>query len=177
MLGLVLSVIVSAAPAPAPSPASASASVTCPEGPASCDADAVAAALAAPGGDEGEAPRRYATPAVIDCRAPTVPTVLQTLVGECDGTPRDASYRASRYPESEESTGSLVPAGRERRPSAASCNGLPRNGGELTVSPIQPVALFAVPDVMLAPGDSPLADGASRPACRTADPLERPPRA
>src|SRR4051812_41671492 len=48
---------------------------------------------------------RFATPAVIDCRVPTVPGPLQALVGECDGTPRDASYRTSRDPDSERAPG------------------------------------------------------------------------
>jgi hypothetical protein len=170
MLALVVSALVSAA-APAPAP---SASVTCADGPASCDA---AADWQRDGDVVADGPHRYATPAVIDCRAPLVPRVLQTLVGECDGTPRDASYRTSRYPESEQSAGSVLPAGRDRRPTLAACHGVPAKGGVLTIDSVQPLALFAVPAVALQPGDSPLGESPPRPRSRTSDPLERPPRA
>jgi hypothetical protein len=103
MLGLVMSLVAALAPAlPAADVAAA-----CVEGPASCD---LAPVELAPLIEE----RTYATPAVIDCRSPVVPFVLSTLVGECTGTPHDASYRASRYPESEDSQ-SVAPANGERR--------------------------------------------------------------
>ena len=172
MLALVLSALVSAA-APAPP----SASVTCADGPASCDAAAAWQRDARDDHAIDQGPRRYATPAVIDCRAPLVPRVLQTLVGECDGTPRDASYRTSRYPESEQSGGSVLPAGRERRPTLAACHGVPGNGAVLTIDSVQPLALFAVPAAVLQPGQSLLGDSPPPPGTRTSDPLERPPRA
>jgi hypothetical protein len=172
MLALVASLLVSVAPT------FPSASVTCPDGPASCDAGMVAMmALAAPVEDAVEAPRQYATPAVIDCRTPVRLAVLQTLVGECDGMPRDASYRVSRYPESEQGAGTMVPASRGRRPSSAACDGLPPAGGDLTVSPGQPVALCAVPGLLLLVGNAPPFAASFRLPSRTPDRLDRPPRA
>jgi hypothetical protein len=98
-------------------------------------------------------------------------------VGECDGTPRDASYRTSRYPESEQSGGSVLPGGCERRPSLTACHGVPGNGPVFTIDSVQPLALFAVPTVVLQPGDSALGRSPPLPRSRTSDPLERPPRA
>jgi len=91
----------------------------------------------------------FATPAVIDCRVPVAPGPLQALVGECDGTARDASYRASRDPDSEQAPGSLSPARRERSPrdQLSACAGLPGEGGSgiSHLPPGQPIALFALP--------------------------------
>jgi hypothetical protein len=170
MLALVASLLVS-------TPAFPSASVTCPEGPASCDGAVVAMLALAPTAPTDEVPRRYATPAVIDCRAPIRVTVLQTLVGECVGMPRDASYRVSRYPESEQSGGTLAPLGRERRPSSAACDGVPRDGGDLTVSAGQPLAQYARPGLLLAAEDAPPFEDSFRLPVRTRDRLDRPPRA
>jgi hypothetical protein len=189
MLGLVLSLLVTTAassqtPAatvlasqPLLAPAPTHASVTCPDGPASCDA-----ALESDEADDAlESPRRYATPAVIDCRGAALPTVLQTLVGECDGTPRDASYRTSRYPESEESGGALQPVSsnrdRDRSRGLASCEGLPPVGGDLTVSSPQPVAVFALPSLVPSSGDVDLPDFSFSLPSQAIEPLERPPRA
>jgi hypothetical protein len=122
----------------------------------------------------------FATPAVIDCRAPVVATLLQALVGECDGTARDASYRTSRDPDSERAPGSWRPAKRERsgKASLSSCAGVPTEGGDGTggLSPIQPLALFAVPGI-------PEIEGTRFPQLATFSltsrlprPIERPPR-
>jgi hypothetical protein len=138
MLGLFVS-IVAVLP-------SASAGVACElEGP-SCaaaeveaDVDVNADAVAAP---------RFATPAAIDCRVPVVSMVLQALVGECDGAARDASYRASRDPDSERSSGSLRPARRAERSTLAACTGIPSERGDAAgkTSSGQPLALFALPE-------------------------------
>jgi len=170
MHGLVLSLLVSAMPA------RASASVTCPDEPATCDGAALRAA--ADDGDAVELPRRYATPAVVDCRLPAVPAVMQTLVGECDGTPRDTYYRASRDPESEQGGRTLVsaPQNRDPRLSLSACHGVPPEGVDLPLSPAQPLALFALPDLVLAAGEArPPAHTFLLPS-RTTDPPERPPR-
>jgi hypothetical protein len=158
MLGLVMSLVAVATPA---LPAAADA---CAEGPSSCDL----APLAGPQHEE------YATPAVIDCRSPVVPLVLSAIVGECDG-PHDASYRASRYPESEDS-GSLSPATRERRGGVASCDGLPQKAPALPLSDWQPLAVYAQPLVVRV--STPLREPrpAFIPPSRLGDPPDRPPR-
>jgi hypothetical protein len=176
MHGLVLTLLVSA------TPAQASASATCADEPASCDAAGLTQAAGDDdddGGDLVELPRRYATPAVIDCRLPAVPAVMQTLVGECDGTPRDTYYRASRDPESEQSGRTLVAAPQDRDPrhGPPACHGVPPEGVDLPLSPAQPLALFALPDLVLAAADAqPPAQAFLLPS-RTTDPPERPPRA
>jgi hypothetical protein len=169
MLGLLLSLLASAVPA------LPSASLTCLDGPASCDA-ATAATFAPP--PAPVEPHVYATPAVIDCRGTAVPTVLQTLVGECDGVPRDASYRVSRYPENEDSGLAMTPARQARDGGrGASCNGLPPTRGGLTVSPVQPIALFAVPAMVANVSDAIAPEHAFHLRLRPRDRLDRPPRA
>ena len=134
----------------------------------------------APAADWPDRPR-YATPAMIDCRVPVIAPLLQALVGECDGTTRDTSYRASRDPESERSSGSLHPARRERSRGAAlsACTGLPSEGGDVasSLSPSQPLALFALPDLPRLHAARLLDDAALLPLSRQLRPLERPPRA
>jgi hypothetical protein len=124
---------------------------------------------------------RYATPALIDCRLPVVAPLLQALVGECDGTTRDTSYRASRDPESERPSGGLHPARRERpRVTALSaCAGIPSEGGDITSSPSpsQPLALFALPDLPRFFASRLVDDASLLPLSRQLRPLERPPRA
>jgi hypothetical protein len=163
MLGLVMSVVAAVAPAlPAANMVAA-----CAEGPSSCDLAPLALA-------QHEA-RTYATPAVIDCRSPLVPLVLATLIGECDGTPHDASYWSSRYPESED-TQSLAPASRERRGGVASCDGLPQKAPGFTLSDFQPLAVFATPVVLdVAVDVRAPRDGFELPS-RFGDPPDRPPR-
>src|SRR5215471_8244168 len=119
MLGLVVTLLASAVPAQPP------ASLTCAEGPASCDAPTGSLWTPAPAPAPEAGPRLYATPAVIDCRVTAVPAVLQTLVGECDGIPRDASYRVSRYPESEDRGVAITPVRQTREArKVASCDGV-----------------------------------------------------
>jgi hypothetical protein len=162
MLGLVLTLAVSTAPA-----LSAGAAM-CADDPGRCELPAAAA-------DPAE--RTYATPAVIDCRSNVIPAVLAILVGECDGTPRDASYRVSRYPESEAGDGTVEPAAPPRRNAPATCGGLPPRQGDLTVSTLQPaVALLA--SSRLIPVSRAVAHHPDvvRLPLRFGDPLERPPR-
>jgi hypothetical protein len=94
---------------------------------------------------------RFATPAVIDCRVLLVPAALQALVGECDGTPRDASYRTSRDPDSERPAGGFSPGRRERgaQGQVSACAGIPGDRGAVIdgPSPSHPMALFALPDI------------------------------
>jgi hypothetical protein len=170
MVGIVLSLIAAVPSAAAPGGGS-----TCDRdaGPASCEAAPV---------DPGDEPR-YATQAVVDCPAPTMAAILQAMAaGECDGTPRDDSYRASRDPESERAPGSLRPGRRERSRTggwAASCDGNPTEGQDATRNPApnQPLALFAVPRLPDSlPFDFTVAVSAS-PRSRQLRPLERPPRA
>jgi hypothetical protein len=167
MLGLVLTLVAATAPAsPAAGvAATATAGVECAEGPTSCDL------APAPPAE----PAEYATLAVIDCRSPVVPLVLSTLVGECTGMPMDASYRASRYPESEDSQ-SLSPGTRERRGGVASCDGLPQKPPAPPLSDAQPLAVYEVPSVLHLATDV----RAPRPSfylpSRFGDPPDRPPR-
>jgi hypothetical protein len=164
MLGLVISLVASTAPALP----SAGAVSMCGDEPGRCEAAEV---MLAP------AERTYATPAVIDCRSTSVPAVLAIMVGECDGTPRDASYRASRYPESEQVTTAAVPNTRDRRGGPATCQGVPPNHGDLTLSSVPVLAVFATPSVLLTFTDAVLPRQAFRLPARSLDPLERPPRA
>ena len=169
MLGLVVSLLASVVPALPP------ASLACVDGAPSCDA-ATTASLWTPAPAPEPGPRLYATPAVIDCRITDVPTVLQTLVGECDGMPRDASYRMSRYPESEDRGVAITPARQSRDAGLPACNGVPPTRGGLTVSSIPPAALFAVPSLL---GDGRAAfvpDACFQLRHRARDRLDRPPR-
>src|SRR4051812_40847082 len=109
MLGLVITLATATAPLP-------TAAVTCGDAPAACE-------LAEEATPEV---RTYATPAVIDCRNELVPLVLSTLVGECDGTPRDASYRVSRSGDAEEIHQVISSAApREHHAGVATCGGVP----------------------------------------------------
>lgn len=190
MLGLVISLLVAIPASPV------SASITCPQGPASCDAAAEPIAVVessnrhdrlASAGSEG-----YATPAVIDCRVPVVSPVLLTLVGECDGATQitsrpmadvtDASYRASRYPESERPSGTLGPrrrdAGNKANVKISTCTGVPSEGG-LTIAPThtQPLALFSLPNLPPQESFTVSTPVDLLPPSGQLHPLERPPRA
>jgi hypothetical protein len=164
MLGLVISLIVATAPA------LQGAAAACAEDADSCDF------AAAPVVAHEE--KIYATPAVIDCDSPAVPMVLSTMVGECDGTPYDASYWVSRDPQSERATPVLAPAPRERRGAVTTStwDGLPQKAPGLTISDVQPIAVFATPLVVPAMTDArPPRDTFSLPS-RFGDPPDRPPR-
>jgi hypothetical protein len=163
MLGLVLTLVVSATPA---SPATGE---TCVDGPF-CEA-----LTPTPADDAAEA-RIYATPAVIDCRSPRGPLLLATLVGECDGTPRDASYLVSRSPDGEQRTLALRPARHGRRSHVAACDGLPPQGGDLPLSDAQPLAVYATVSDVRVPCR--VRDGrvVFRLPSRFRDPPDKPPR-
>lgn len=170
MLGLVITLVAATAPAlPA-----ATSTATCGDGADSCELGA--AAIAQQEAHTDAAPT-FATPAVIDCRSPVVPAVLSTLVGECIGTPQihDASYRVSRLPESEDSQ-SLTPAGHARRSTGAACDGLPQDTPRLTVSHVQPIALYAQPVFISVAKTTPAPMERFVFASRSTDPPDRPPR-
>ena len=173
-LGFALSFIATAAPPAAPGHAAAT-----------CDDLGVAGADADIEGDEAPpaplGPEDYATPAVIDCRLPVVSRPLQALVGECAGvTVPDASYRTSRWPESELPAGTFAPV---RSDASAKLRltivaGMPSQPTTTLAPPsAQPLALFAVPDVprpLLAPV---FTTDERAPRSALGRRLERPPRA
>jgi hypothetical protein len=170
MLGLVMSLILAV---PAPFPSAPAAGFTCDPSPSSsCDP---APATDAPDGDG----LQYATEAVIDC--PTPASEGLAAAGECDGTVRDASYRASRDPESERVPGSLRPARRDRGTAGvrAACAGVPIEGhdGLSSPTPSQPLALFAVPALWTFTSSRFSFDSPAALTSRGNRPLERPPRA
>ncbi len=173
MLGLVMSLVVAV---PAAFPSSSAPVFTCDSdlGPAaSCDETP---RLAADTPDAED--RQYATEAVIDC--PT-PPAADGGAGECDGTPRDASYRASRDPDSERLPGSLRPARRDHGPAGmrAACAGVPFEGhdGLRSPAPVQPLALYAVPGLHIFASSRFSLDSPAALRTRGIRPLERPPRA
>jgi hypothetical protein len=170
MLGLVMTLVAATAPAlPAADPA-----VACGDGPGRCELAPLVLHVAPSRPD-------YATPAVIDCRSPVAPLVVAGpipvpvwFLGECEG-PHDASYRTSRYPESED-TQSLSPGSRDRRGEVVSCDGLPRRLPALPLSEAQPLALFATPAVFRIATGTLLPRETSPLTSRFGDPPDRPPR-
>jgi hypothetical protein len=180
MVGIVISLIAALPSAPA---AASGGGSTCDPGPASCEVWAAADAQPTDMGAEADDEPRYATQAEIDCPAPSMAVILQAIAaGECDGTPRDASYRASRDPESERAPGSLRPGRRDRSLAgglAAACDGNPSEGQDATSNPAptQPLALFALPGLPDSGSFSFLVDVAATPRSRQPRPLDRPPRA
>lgn len=176
MVGIVLSLI-----AALPLTAASGGGFTCDPGPSSCEAS-LSNPLGHSGGNAGDDEPRYATQAVVDCPAPTMAVLLQAMAaGECDGTPSDASYRASRDPESERAPGSLRPGRRERARAggwAAACDGNPTEGHDATSNPTpnQPLALFALPALADSVSSSFTVDVSAAPRSRKLRPLERPPR-
>jgi hypothetical protein len=166
MLGLVITLAAATAPLPQGQ------GLTCVEGPAACEAAPVAVEAATP------FEVAFATPAVIDCRRESVdlPLVLSTLVGECDGTPHDTSYRVSRSGEDEGPAKAVAPAPRERPSLVATCGGMPQRAPTLQLLDAPVLALVATP--FLAPPASTLrlARDALELSTRFADPPDRPPR-
>lgn len=183
MFGLVISVVLSVSFSAVPALAGAQAAFPSGSAAGFCDSAAnlgpSAACAPAPTAD-GEAPDtdgpQYATLAVIDC-----PTPALAVIGECDGTVRDASYRASRDPESERVPGSLRPARRDRNSASvrAACAGVPvdTHDGASGPSPTQPLALFAVPSLQTFASSRFSLDSPAALSTRGIRPLERPPRA
>jgi hypothetical protein len=155
MLGLVITLVASTAPAlPA-------ADATCADGPA-CEVELAEKV-------------EYATPAVIDCRWSLG---AAALFGECDGTPHDASYRVSRFPDSEQRTVELRPATRrDHRGGTASYDSAPPRGAELRLAPAQPAAMYASPTLIsFDEGRATPPAGVFHLPSRFGDPPDRPPR-
>jgi hypothetical protein len=179
MLGLVITVVFAV---PAAFPSAPAAGFTCDASPSSACDQAPDAADQAPDG-ANQAPDgdglQYATEAVIDC--PTPADDALAAAGECDGTVRDASYRASRDPESERLPGSLRPARRDRGTAGmrAACAGVPVEGhdGLSSPAPTQPLALFAVPALQTFSSSRFSFASPAALTSRGIRPLERPPRA
>jgi hypothetical protein len=178
MLGLVMSVITVVVPTTVALPAAL------PSAPAAgfiCDPSPSAACDPAPAADAHDADGlQYATEAVIDCPTPAAGALGENVAGECDGTVRDASYRASRDPESERLPGSLRPARRDRSVPGmrAACAGVPVEGhdGLSSPNPTQPLALFAVPALQTFASSRFSFDSPAALPSRGIRPLERPPR-
>jgi hypothetical protein len=166
MLGLVLSLVVSAAPA------MPSAAVTCPGWPATCDGASIASTDTGDGDDSG--PRDYATPAEVDCPTPSDAPIAS---GECESPPLDLWYRVSRLPDSERPNGSLAPSPRRARAGhGSSCGGGPTDPGHLTMSDLQPLALFALHDLRPQSVRSGYLRDTQALPLRTLAPPDRPPR-
>jgi hypothetical protein len=167
MLGLVITL----AAATVTLPQGQGVALTCVEGPTACEA--------APGLFE-EAPEAreaaFATPAVIDCRREVLPLVLSTLVGECDGTPHDTSYRVSRTGDEEGNAKSVAPAPRERSVNVATCGGMPQRAPTLQLLDAQLLALVATPAI--APPEAAIRHprDALEPSTRFTEPPDPPPR-
>jgi hypothetical protein len=168
MLGLVMTLVAATAPAlPA-----ADVVAACGERAGSCEL----APIAQPTARREE----WATPAVIFCllaapsTSPSPSPLPAWAFGECDW-PHDASYRTSRFPESED-TQSLSPASRDRRSARSSCDGLPGKAPALPLSDAQPIALYATPVVVHIASAARPPDDASPPPHRFGDPPDRPPR-
>jgi hypothetical protein len=184
MVGVVISLI-------AALPATWAAGSTCDQGlgPSSCDVAAEVLGADAASADEP----RYATEVIADCPTPLVdalsgayPGTFQgtsagTSAGECDETPFDGSYRASRDAESERVPGSLRPGRRERPNGAvrAACTGSPIDGrdGARNPDPTQPLALFELPGLATFSSSRFSIDAPAALPWRHLRPLERPPRA
>ena len=170
MLGLVMSMVLAV---PAAFPGAPATGIICDPSPSSsCDQAPAADPLDADG-------MQYATEAVIDCPTPAGDELADA--GECDGTVRDASYRASRDPENERLPGSLRPARRDRGAAKirAACAGVPIEGhdGLRSPAPTQPLALFAVPALQTFASSRFSLDSPAALTSRGIRPLERPPRA
>ncbi len=184
MLGLVFTLVVTAMPAmPSGVPAMPSASVTCPGWPASCDG--AWGAVAADDSDDAPAQaatndgaRDYATPAEIDCpTTPDAPAQPWVATGECSEPPLNLWYRISRFPDSEQPTGSLVAGPRRAHSNRGITSGSAQDVGRWSAPEVQPVALFALPGIVSTGGRN-HSDISSRtiPA-RVLAPPDRPPRA
>lgn len=173
MISLLVSLLVSASPAAS----AAAASVTCPDDPASCDAAWVDLA-----GPVEEGPREYATPAEVDCPAPSVADVpggpaAPAEIGECDAPP-DLWYRASRLADGPlRKDGGLLPAKHRRDTRTASSFDPPREPAQLSAPDLQPLALFALPSLSPLAGPAEIAASEEKLPRRALAPPDRPPRA
>jgi hypothetical protein len=140
----------------------------------STDASADATTQAAT--DDG--PRDYATPAEIDCPTPPeAPAQPSVASGECSEPPLNLWYRVSRFPDSEQPTGSLVPAAHRAQSNRGVSSSGAQDVGHWSAPDLQPLALFALPG-LVPTGARNHSDVSSRtiPA-RALAPPDRPPRA
>ena len=181
MLGLVFTLAVTVMPAmPSAMPTMPSASVTCPGWPASCDG-AWGAAVVDDSADApaqaaiNDGPRDYATPAEIDC--PTAPDAPAVATGECSEPPLNLWYRVSRFPDSEQPTGSLVAAPRRAHSNRGITSGGAPDVGHWSAPDVQPVALFALPGLVSAGARNHLDTSSRTIPARVLAPPDRPPRA
>jgi hypothetical protein len=184
LLGLVFTLAASVIPAmPSVVPAMPSASVTCPGWPASCDgawgavaADGATDAPTQAGTDDG--PRDYATPVEVDCPSPPeAPAQAWVASGECSEPPLNLWYRVSRFPDSEQPTGSLAPAPRGARSNRGISAGGPQDVGHWSAPDLQPVALFALPCLVPTAARNHLDVSSRTVPARAIAPPDRPPRA
>lgn len=128
----------------------------------------------------------YATPAQIDCPAPTelhhaVEVAANdgtAAMGACSLPVLDFRYRVSRLPESERPSGAFQPQ-RARRPTrGASCTGLPpERGTQISTGFIPPVAMYATLQLLPPPSVGHRPGATVERATRVLEPLDRPPRA
>jgi hypothetical protein len=97
--------------------------------------------------------------------------------GECSEPPLNLWYRVSRFPDSERTPESLVPAPRRARGNRGISSGGAQDVGHWSAPDLQPVALFALPGIVSTSAHN-HSDISSRtiPA-RALAPPDRPPRA
>lgn len=167
MLGLVITL----AAATVTLPQGQGAALTCGEGPAACEAASLFE-------EAGPTEVTFATPAVIDCRREIIPLVLSTLVGECDGTPHDTSYRVSRTGDEDGAPRTVAPAPRERSVQVATCGGMPQLPPTLQLLDAQMLALAQLATPALVHPRAALRHPRDALELRTrfVDPPDRPPR-
>lgn len=172
MLGLVITLAAATA-----LPQGQGAALTSVEGATACEA--APGLVECTGADEAlPVEVTFATPAVIDCRRELIPLVLSTLVGECDGTPHDASYRVSRTGDEESGSRTIAPAPRERTVSVATCGGMPQRPPSLQLLDAQMLALAQLATPALSPPEASIRHPRDSLELRTrfVDPPDRPPR-
>jgi hypothetical protein len=128
----------------------------------------------------------YATPAQVMCAALDLARSRSgradgggAVVWTCDHVVLDAWYRVSRTADGERPSGGFAPPGARlpRSPNAA-CRA-PSEEARTPASSglgLQPLAIFAVPELMMPPARSAAHDLEREIPTRTADPPDRPPR-
>ena len=137
----------------------------------------------------------YATPAQIDCPAPTgarhpsggspvgqadraADDGQQPAMGACNLPVLDFRYRVSRVPESERPSGAFQPQRARRTTRTASCTGLPpERGTQFSTGLAQPAAIYAALEVIPPAGEATRPGACLERATRVLEPLDRPPRA
>jgi hypothetical protein len=136
----------------------------------------------------------YATPAQIDCPAPSgslhpsgSPTAQadravddgqQPVMGACNLPVLDFRYRVSRVPESERPSGAFQPQRARRTTRTASYTGLPsERGTQISTGLAQPAAIYAALELIPPPAEATRPGACLERATRVLEPLDRPPRA